>query len=123
MPTVTSQMEAILSEYVEGADESARVCAKTAADHTRRILRNTSPKRRGGYSRGWTVKSTAGGVLTGYVVYNRRFPGLTHLLEHGHAVRNQYGSYGRTGGDGHISSAEQEGIQEFEALLREALGG
>lgn len=122
MATVTAQMEAILNEYVEGADDIARHCAKEAADHTARTLRSTSPRRFGGYARGWSVKSTAGGVLSGYVVHNKKYASLTHLLEHGHVVKNQYGAYDRrVGARVHIAPAEQQGMQEFEALLRERL--
>lgn len=121
MASVTDQISKILNEYSEEVDEVVRKDAKKAADKTARKLKSSSPKRKGGYAQGWRVKSTATGILTGYTVYNAKKPGLTHLLEHGHLSRNQYGTYGRVGGRAHIKPAEAEGIREFEAMVRQDL--
>jgi hypothetical protein len=46
---------------------------------------------------------------------------LTHLLENGHIVRNQYGTYGRVNGDGHIKDAEQNAVEEVISTLEAKL--
>lgn len=77
----------------------------------------------GTYSKGWAVKKKGGrGKISGFVVYNRSKPGLTMLLEKGHVIRNQYGSYGRTLGIPHIAPAEKWAQGEIMRRLGHRLG-
>lgn len=116
-----------LEEYVEEVDRATREAAKEAAEVTARELNQTSPKKKGKgggkYARGWTVKKLEQGILTSYIVYNKTSAGLTHLLEHGHVVRNQSGSWGRVRGQKHIAPAADAGIQRFELGIRARLRG
>ena len=124
--SVEAQLRAILDEYSVEVDDATKEAAKEASDKAVRTLKATSPRRAkqgGRYAKSWTAKRQDVGILTGYVVYNRRYPGLTHLLEHGHAAVNQYGPHGRTPARPHIKAAEQESITEFERLVREKVGG
>ena len=126
MASVEAQLKAILDEYNIEVEDASKEAAKEASDKAVRTLKDTSPRRAnrgGGYAKSWTAKRQDVGILTGYVVYNRRYPGLTHLLEHGHAAVNQYGPHGRTPARPHIKAAEQESIAEFERLVREKIGG
>lgn len=123
--SVEAQLTAILSEYSEECADAVNDAAKESSNKIKKRLRATSPRRkkRGGkYASGWTVKNTSTGILVGYTVYNKDRPGLTHLLEHGHVAENQYGAHGRTPAMPHIKPAEQEGIREFERLVREKIG-
>lgn len=115
------ELSKIFDDYSLEVERAVKDAAKEAADITAQTLQSTSPKRKGGYSRGWKVKRLDMGTLTSYVVYNGRFPGLTHVLEHGHASRNQYGSYGRVAAQPHIGSAAESGIQRFELGVRARL--
>lgn len=66
------------------------------------------------YKKGWRAKRSPSG---GWVVYNATNPGLTHLLERGHALA----SGGRTRAFPHIAPIEQQIIRDFEREVREAL--
>ncbi len=101
--TYTEEVGAAIEEAVK---ETARALA---AD-----LRETSPKKTGEYAKGWTARKEGPGR---YVVYNKKKPQLTHLLEHGHAKRGG----GRVEGRPHIKPAEDRHIPQFEKKVRQIL--
>lgn len=78
-------------------------------------LKQTSPKSPdgGGYAEGWAKKKTEYGIA----VYNKTKPGLTHLLEKGHAKV----SGGRTRVFPHIGPAEQRAVKDFEEAVEKAI--
>ena len=102
--SVSVQMEELLDEINlevrQVAEEAIDASSKAAA----KMLRGNSPKRKGGYAKGWAVKKE--GKLT-RVVYNKTHYQLTHLLENGHVIKNQYGEYGRVNGEKHIKPVEE----------------
>lgn len=113
-----------LDDYREEVRQTAREATRESAELTVRILRSNSPKkaRKGGkYARGWQCKRVDDGVLTSMVVYNGKFPGLTHLLENGHASKNQYGVWGRVRAIKHIAPAAEAGIQRLDLAIRARL--
>lgn len=109
--SVEEQMAAILDEYKEIPKEVAEKCSRKAARDAAQKLKNVSPKRPGGgeYAAGWSTKKYG----KGYVVYNRRMPGLAHLLEHGHDVYNAKGRVGRAPAYVHIAPVEAEFAREY----------
>lgn len=117
--SIEVQVTQVLEEYIELTRDTVDKSAKKTARDAVQKLKNTSPRRPGGgqYAAGWSSKKTRDGV----VVYNRRKPGLTHLLEKGHVIRNKYGTYGRTGGTPHIAPVSNEGSREFEENIRREL--
>lgn len=121
MSSVKDQVSEILDDELRRLQDATKEAAREAAEKTVDQLKATSPKkaRRGGkYARAWAYKRIGNGLLTTYVVYNSRYPGLTMNLEFGHAVSNQYGSTGkRAAAIPHIAPAEQMGIAEFEAAI------
>lgn len=122
--SVSAQLDKILEQYGRKADEAVEKSAKRAGRDTAKTLRNTSPKRTGEYASSWTTKVTrSSGRLIGVTVYNKEHYQLTHLLENGHAIVNKKGEYGRTRPIKHIEPTEQEGIQNFEQLVRAELEG
>lgn len=121
--SVSAQLDKILEQYGRKADEAVEKSAKRAGRDTAKDLKNTSPKRTGAYASSWSTKVTrSSGRLIGVTVYNKRYQ-LTHLLENGHVIKNKKGEYGRTRPIKHIEPAEQEGIQNFEQLVRAELEG
>ena len=78
-------------------------------------LREISPKKTGEYAKGWTAKKEGPGR---YVVYNKKKPQLTHLLEHGHAKRGG----GRVEGRPHIKPAEERHVSQLERKIAQILG-
>lgn len=116
----------LLEEYDLKVMRAVEAAAKEAAEVTARELQRTSPKRasgkgKGRYAKGWRVKRMEVGSLVSYVVYNGSNPGLTHVLEHGHVSRNQYGAWGRVRAIPHIGPAADAGIQRFELGIRARL--
>ena len=101
--TYTEEVGAAIEEAVK---ETARALA---AD-----LRETSPKDTGEYAKGWTARKEGPGR---YVVYNKKKPQLTHLLEHGHAKRGG----GRVEGRPHIKPAKERHIPQLERKIAQIL--
>ena len=111
------ELGTILDEYEHVASEVVEKAARTSARSAVNKLKNTSPRKTGEYASGWASKKQG----HGYVVYNRKAPGLTHLLEKGHVTRNKYGTYGRTPAHVHIAPVEAEAVEEFEQNIRKGL--
>lgn len=123
---LVAEINMALEEYVQEVRDAVNEAAKEAAELTARQLKANSPKRakgkgKGKYARGWKVKKKYDAHLVSYVVYNGSSPGLTHVLEHGHLIRNQYGSYGRVRAIPHIGPAADAGIQRFELAVKARL--
>jgi hypothetical protein len=110
-------MEA-LNEYKEVTDEVVTSSVTKVSNETKKIVQSGSPTKTGGYKKGWAVKKTSekSGELT-ITVYNRRKPGLTHLLEKGHAKRGG----GRVAAKVHIAPAEEYAISELESQIVKGL--
>ena len=120
--SVEQDLEKILKEYTEEVGELTNDVMRNASRGTVQELKSTSPKLSGDYAKDWAVKTEKGfGKSKIYIVHNRKHYMLTHLLENGHIVRNQYGTYGRVDGDGHIKDAEQNGINEVISTLEAKL--
>lgn len=90
-------MENLLLEYGEEVnkvlDKSVETVAEAAADKLRGH-RKFNPDRRptGKYAASWKAeKLQKGRVYTEWVVHNVKHYRLTHLLEKGHPIKNQYG--------------------------------
>ncbi len=109
--SVYEQMKDILDGCSEDISEAVRIETNNSAKSTAKLLQSTSAKKSGEYARGWKAKRIDESTS---VTYNATMPGLTHLLENGHIIRNKKGEYGRTSGDHKIADAEAIGTQEFE---------
>ena len=117
-------LEQTEDQLVTLTEDTMRRIAKETAD---RIKVEAAIKKglhdTGDYSKGWTYKARKSrGKITSFVVYNRRKPGLTMLLEKGHLVRNKYGAYGRKLGIPHIAPAEKWAQGEIMRRLGQRLG-
>lgn len=114
-------ISAILEEYSSDVAADMKSEAKEVAKAAVKELKATSPVGNGSnghYKDGWTSKVEAeNSVSIGIRVYNKKKPGLTHLLEKGHAKRGG----GRVEGIPHIAPAEKNAIAEYEKRLKERL--
>ncbi len=113
---VAQQLNDILDQYADKLDKRTDDIMETVSKETADDLKQTSPKRKGGkggaYARSWTV--TKDKRKHTYTVHNKKHYRLTHLLENGHAVRNQYGDYTPpVKGKPHIYEAEQRAIKKL----------
>lgn len=105
------QISEILDKYEEEVKRTANEVFNEVSKETAQRLKATSPRQSGRYARGWKVTVKPFHEVNEYVVHNTRYQ-LTHLLENGHVIRNQYGTYGRTRPQKHIEPAEQWAQQE-----------
>ena len=104
MKSLQQQMASIINEYGEELRDAVINATNATAKDTVKYLKSVSPKRTGGYAKGWTVtKSVSNWKGVEATVYNKTKPGLTHLLNDGHAKRGG----GRTQGDGHADKADE----------------
>ena len=109
---ITRQLQAYTSDVEKEVKKAENKVTTQAANE----LKQTSPRRSTSekhYADGWAKKKTDSGI----VVYNKTKPGLTHLLEKGHAKV----SGGRTEAIPHIRPAEQKAIREFEDAVEKAI--
>ena len=108
-----------LIEYRDMITEDMKAAVDKTAKEVRKQIKAAAPRRpKGGkYAASWSIKNlddTSTGRTA--VVYSRQ-PGLPHLLEHGHALRQG----GRAGAHVHIAPAEAAGIKMFEEEIEKAI--
>ena len=111
-----AQIQEILSDYGEEVQEELRTIVPDVAKEAVKKLKKTSPKRSGKYSRSWTQRTEKSRMTVTSTVYSTQ-PGLPHLLEYGHALRNG----GRSKPDVHIAPVEQWVNKEVVERIEEAL--
>lgn len=122
MANIEAELNKILEEFVDDEKETIVKDSKKVAQETVKDLKATSPKGPNGYANGWSVKTESGSLdTTSFVVHNSKFPGLTHLLENSHVIKNQYGTYGRSVPQKHIAPAEQKAVAKLVELLEKDL--
>lgn len=115
--SIEVQLTEILDDYVDKVGDVVEKSEKKTARDCVQELKNTSPKQTGDYASGWSSKK----VGKDMVVYNRKMPGLTHLLENGHVIKNKIGTFGRAPAHPHIGDAAKKASQEFEENIRRGL--
>lgn len=112
------QMYEILGNYDKKVEKLLiKDCREVASDASEE-LQKTSPKKSGEYASGWVSKP----LPKGAIVYNDTKPQLTHLLENGHGIKNQFGSYGRAHAHKHIKKAETKYAKELVERLVDEVG-
>lgn len=70
-----------------------------------------------GYADGWTTRYETGRYSQQGIIYNAKAPGLAHLLENGHALRNG----GRSRAIPHIAPVEEKISEEFYKAVKNDL--
>lgn len=97
-----------LQKYGKLLERQVLVESENTAKELVAELKEKSPKRKGGsgdYSKGWRLKKSG----KKFIVHNATDYQLTHLLEHGHALRNG----NRTRAIAHIRPAEEKAVNQF----------
>lgn len=119
--SLSVEILALLEEYAEDVAEDMKEAAKEVAKDAVKELKETSPAGNGyggHYKDGWKTKIESENSRSLSIrIYNKKKPGLTHLLEKGHAKRGG----GRVEGIPHIAPAEQNAIKNYERRLKERL--
>ena len=117
-----SEIAELMKEYAADVACEMKAEAKEIAKETAKELKETSQEGsgsyKGHYKDGWTQKTESENTTSiGIRVYNKKKPGLTHLLEKGHAKRGG----GRVNGIPHIAPAEKQAAEEYERRLKARL--
>lgn len=114
---LASAVVEILNKYEKATEEALKKATDTAAKEVVNELKRQSPKNTGAYAASWKQKKDPymKGAAYGKIAYNEEHYRLTHLLEFGYPLKNG----GRYRAKPHIKDAEQNGIANFERLLRE----
>lgn len=112
-----------LKKFNDVTEEEFEKIAKAVAKEGTKKLKATSPKgrgsRKGHYADGWGVSYfRKGNGKFQFVVHNKKKPGLTHLLENGHALNIG----GRARAIVHIKPVEEWCNEEFERRVEMRLG-
>lgn len=115
--SIEFQIGEILDSFSEEVKAKSEAISNEVAKECAEKLKASSPKKTGEYASGWSV------IKKGHasVVYNKKKPQITQLLEYGHAKKNQYGAYGMTPAHPHIKSVEEWGCAEFEQRVKDGI--
>ena len=112
-----------LKKFNDVTEEEFEKIAKAVAKEGTKKLKATSPRGRGSkkghYADGWGVTYLKkGNRKFQFVVHNKKKPGLTHLLENGHALNRG----GKARAIVHIKPVEEWCNEEFERRVEMRLG-
>lgn len=118
--TIELEIGTILEDYIQEVEEEVEKASKGVSSAMVNKLKKNSPTGKGmeHYKDGWKKKKVG---KRGYVVFNEKKPGLTHLLNNGHLIANAHGEYERYEGDDHITKAADWATEEFEKRVKKAL--
>lgn len=122
------QLRDEVNKIMEDYEKHAQSCLNEAATNYGKIavreLKDSSPvapkeevKTPGRYKKGWAYKKEKSRLGVSVTVYNKTDGALTHLLEHGHALRQG----GRSPANKHIAPVESEVTHDFFVNVEEKL--
>ena len=101
---IQQELEMYCDEVQENLDYAADIVSKQLlAD-----IKEDCPEDQGAYKKSWTRKKRA----HSYLVYNKKYGWLTHLLEFGHQLRNG----GRAKAKPHILKNAERAANSFEDI-------
>lgn len=102
-----AEIDKIMTQYADEIKTDLDTVKKKVAQKGATALKNESKNTfdgTGKYASGWTSTIVKHPHYTSAVIYNKKLPGLPHLLEHGHAMKGG----GRVSGRVHIAKVEDE---------------
>lgn len=118
--TLTKQLNQILTLYGKQVTEAVDGEITTITKEAVKELKESSPKKSGGYAKSWTAEKEKSGMYRSKaVVFNKKHYRLTHLLEKGHATR----SGGKTKAMPHIKPVEEKIIKELPQRIERKIKG
>ena len=108
---LAAAIAAILNEYADGVTTGVKDAVKKTTKDGAKMVKKEAVKKfgNGPYAKSWTYKVETERLGSNGVIYSKK-PGLPHLLENGHMLRN--GRFWQ--GKQHISTAEEKIVEEFE---------
>lgn len=115
---IMDMLETYAAVSVEECEKIARQVAKEGAIKLKSVSPRGYGSKKGHYADGWTMKAVkTGNTDFSFIVHNAKKPGLTHLLENGHQLRNG----GRANPYPHIAQVEKWCIEEYERRVEAML--
>ena len=102
-----------LEYYADGVREKVEDAKNESATDLKKSIAQDSPRKRPSYAKGWRIKKTSKRLI----VHNKTDYQLTHLLEHGHALRNG----DRFEGKPHIRPNEERVIRDYLKKIERAV--
>lgn len=110
------EVKKILDEYENEITRYLPEITEKVGKKGVKALKNSTKQAVNGdkYWKGWRSKTERNRYGAEVTIYNGRLPGLTHLLEHGHA---KVGG-GRVEGRVHIEPVEKQLINEYERKIQ-----
>lgn len=119
-------LTSVISQYSDDLIRDMPDLVKEAAQETVKELKSKAGSLFKGtkYHKSFKTKKKNGpNGTTTYTVYSTEYR-LTHLLEHGHVIKNQTGKvYGMTAARPHWAPAEEAGIKSLEEKLSDVAKG
>lgn len=111
-------LQGILDEYADEVNENLSEAVKDATKQGVKALKTESKQTFGDgeYAKSWTSQVETGRTSAQGTIYSKK-PGLPHLLENGHMLRN--GKF--WSGKKHIEPVEEKLIELFEKMARDSV--
>lgn len=98
----------LLEKYSDKINEEVHNAIKKEAQKAKKEVSAASPKGPNGYAKSWAIKDESTKITSDFKIYSK-MPGLPHLLEYGHTIRNGTGrSFGHGGERPHIAAVNDE---------------
>lgn len=112
----------ILDDYEESIIDTVQSVTEDLAKEGLRKVKAASPvsgksPKRSAYKSGWRKKVQTSRIGASAIIYNEKYPGLVHLLEKGHALRNG----GRTSAKPHVAPVQEWMNDELKKRIKEAI--
>lgn len=117
---LADEMTKMYKEYSDEVIKAMPEATKKAAKACVKSLKANAPKKSGEYAGSFKQKTTESSSSKTEITVYSTLPGLPHLLEFGHAKKNQYGYYGVTGAHPHWAPAEDEANKVLEEEITKA---
>ena len=113
----------MLDKYYDNINDEVHQTIKQAAQKAKKEVSAASPSGPGGYAKSWAIKDESTRITSDFKIYNK-MPGLPHLLENGHTLRNGTGrTFGFGGQRPHIAAVNDELQQSVLKEIEQAIKG
>lgn len=115
---LAANVDKILQEYADDVNKDVSALAKRFAQEGAKAVKgNARGNGWGEYANGWTSQFEENRYSSQGVIFNKSMPGLPHLLEKGHALRNG----GRSRAFPHIAPVEEKLVEDFTKAVEGAI--
>ena len=110
---VAREIQRQLQYYARGVAEEVEQAKSDVTKVLKKDVERDSPERRPSYKKGWRIKRGKKSLI----LHNKTDYQLTHLLEHGHVLRNGE----RFVGEPHIRPNEEKAVRDFLNRIERAI--